>query len=306
MACSRRERDLVEVAVVAMRRERVRERGDEPGLGRADRSPAPTTGRGSGAFRPGDRSAARSARPGGRRRGSAGRSSPSAASRPGRRPPRRSRSRRAGAAGRDPSTADRAARGRRRPGSTPPGGDPIARPRAPPGRGSARSSATTNRSPRSPSTATGTSRPASMSSARTRGAIRRVARSRRPTAPGCPRRRAGRAPRYRARSRWSCCSSLGAALGEDLGREQPLGEVVDAEVALAPGDAERADLGERLEDRPHLVRRAPVPVDRLARPDVPRLERALVADPLEELLDERRVVVERAAPRGAGAIRSQM
>ncbi len=57
-------------------------------------------------------------------------------------------------------------------------------------------------------------------------------------------------------------------LREELRREQPLDQVVHALVAFAPGDAEHAGLGERLEDRPDLVRRPPVPVDRLARPDV--------------------------------------
>jgi hypothetical protein len=56
--------------------------------------------------------------------------------------------------------------------------------------------------------------------------------------------------------------------GEQVGREQPLRKVVDAAVPLAPRDPEDSRLGQRLEDRPDLVRRAPVPVDRLARLDV--------------------------------------
>src|SRR4029453_1548873 len=52
------------------------------------------------------------------------------------------------------------------------------------------------------------------------------------------------------------------AVGEELRREQSLDEVVDPLVAVAPGDAQDPGLAERLEDRPDLIRRAPVPVDR--------------------------------------------
>jgi hypothetical protein len=83
--------------------------------------------------------------------------------------------------------------------------------------------------------------------------------------------------------------------GEQVGREQPLRQVVDAAVPLAPRDPQDSGLGQRLEDRPDLVRRAPVPVDRLARLDVRGGQRAVLADPADELLDERGVLVERAA-----------
>ena len=84
-------------------------------------------------------------------------------------------------------------------------------------------------------------------------------------------------------------------LGEELGWEQSLDQVVDPAVSLAPGDPEDPGLGERLEDRPDLVRRAPVPVDRGAGREVGRGEMAVGPDPLEELLDERGVLVEDAA-----------
>ena len=94
------------------------------------------------------------------------------------------------------------------------------------------------------------------------------------------------------------------ALGQQLGGEEPLGQVVDAAVAVAPGEAQDPGLGQRLEDRPDLVGRAPVPVDRRARLDVGRRQRAVAPDPLEQLLDERRVLVE-AAPACSTRLRSQ-
>ena len=86
---------------------------------------------------------------------------------------------------------------------------------------------------------------------------------------------------------------LGRALGEERGRKEPLGQVVDAPVALAPGERQDAGLRQRLEDRPDLVGRAPVPVDRRAWLDVGRRQRSLAPDPVEELLDEVGVLVER-------------
>src|SRR5215212_6315614 len=125
-----------------------------------------------------------------------------------------------------------------------------------------------------------------------RGSIRRVARSADPEllvpgsaqqpVPAIPREESVLALRFH-----------GAALGKDVRREEPLGEVVDPEIALAPDDAEDARLGQALEDRPDLVGGAPVPVDRLARAHVARQERTPVADPAEQLLDEWRVRIER-------------
>ena len=91
------------------------------------------------------------------------------------------------------------------------------------------------------------------------------------------------------------CVELRRPLGEEVGREQPLDQVVDPAVAVPPCDPEDPGLGERLEDRAHLVRRAPVPVDRGAGRDVGRRQVPVRPDPLEELLDERRVLVEDAA-----------
>ncbi len=83
-------------------------------------------------------------------------------------------------------------------------------------------------------------------------------------------------------------------LGEEVGREQSLDQVVDPAVALAPGDPEDPRLGESLEDRPDLVRRAPVPVDLRARGNLGRRQMPVGSDPLEELSDERGVLVEDA------------
>ena len=89
---------------------------------------------------------------------------------------------------------------------------------------------------------------------------------------------------------------LRAPLREQLGREQALREVVQAPVAVAAGDPEHARKRQRLEDRADLVRRAPVPVDRLAHLDVSGRQRPLLPDPLEQLGDELGVVVELAVP----------
>ena len=70
-------------------------------------------------------------------------------------------------------------------------------------------------------------------------------------------------------------------LCEELDREQPLGEVVEALVAVAPGDAQDAGLGKRLEDRAHLIGRPPVPVDGRTRLDIGCAHWAVRADPLE-------------------------
>ncbi len=83
---------------------------------------------------------------------------------------------------------------------------------------------------------------------------------------------------------------------EELGWVEALGQVVDAPIAVAPGDAEDAGFGERLEQGPDRVRRAPVPVDGGPRLEVGRGQGAVLADPIEQLLDERGVLVERAAP----------
>ena len=73
---------------------------------------------------------------------------------------------------------------------------------------------------------------------------------------------------------------------EDVGREQPLEEVVVAAVALAPREAEHAGDGVRLEHGAHGVRRHSEPVGR--RPalalEVERRQRPLRADPLEHAL----------------------
>ncbi len=87
----------------------------------------------------------------------------------------------------------------------------------------------------------------------------------------------------------------GHPAGQQLRGEQPLGQVVDAAVALAARDREDAGLGQGLQQRPDLVRRSPVPVDRRPRLDVGRRQRPVLADPLQQLLDQRRVLVERLA-----------
>ncbi len=87
---------------------------------------------------------------------------------------------------------------------------------------------------------------------------------------------------------------LRAALGQQVGREQPLDQVVDAPVAVASGQPQDPGLGERLEHRANGVRRAPVPVDGRARFDVGRGQRPVSSDPVQQLLDQRGVLVERA------------
>ena len=88
---------------------------------------------------------------------------------------------------------------------------------------------------------------------------------------------------------------LRGTLREKGGRKQALGEVVDTPVALPPGDREDTGLGERLQQRPHRVRRAPVPVD--GGPGLMSVERQgpALADPREQLLHEGGVLVERPA-----------
>ncbi len=83
------------------------------------------------------------------------------------------------------------------------------------------------------------------------------------------------------------------ALREEVRREEPFDEVVDPTVPVPPGQAQDPRLGQRLEDRADLVRRAPVPVDRGARLDVGRGQGTVAPDPVEQLLDERGVDVER-------------
>ena len=72
---------------------------------------------------------------------------------------------------------------------------------------------------------------------------------------------------------------------KQVGRQQPLEEVVVAAVAVAPRKAEHARDRIRLEDGAHRVRRDPEPVGRLPlRPlEVERRPRPLDADPLEHL-----------------------
>ena len=82
---------------------------------------------------------------------------------------------------------------------------------------------------------------------------------------------------------------------EQRRREQPLHEVVDPPVAVPAGQAEDPRLGERLQDGADRVGRAPVPVDGGPRFEIGGRERPVAADPLQELFDERRVLVERPA-----------
>ena len=81
---------------------------------------------------------------------------------------------------------------------------------------------------------------------------------------------------------------------EDLRREQSLDEVVDPAVAVASGEPEDPRLRQRLEERPDLIGRTPVPVDRRLWSDVLRGHRTRRPDPVHELLDEGRMLVERA------------
>ena len=80
--------------------------------------------------------------------------------------------------------------------------------------------------------------------------------------------------------------------GQELRREEPLREVVDAAVALAAGDRQDAGLAQRLQDRADLVGGAPVPVDGRTRLNVRGAQRAALADPLQQLLDQWGMLVE--------------
>ena len=96
--------------------------------------------------------------------------------------------------------------------------------------------------------------------------------------------------------------ALGDALGEEVGREEPLGEVVEAAVARRAGRSRgcpaSASASRTARD---LVRRAPVPVDRLAAVEVGGRDRPVAPDPLEELLDVVAVLVERRSASWARA-----
>ena len=249
---------------------------------RAGRTRPPTRGRGRALRAWNARSAARCARRTGRRRGAAGRSSPSAAWRPARRPPTgsrtpksersRSRSQASGSSGARNVTD----------GGAPPGGRPSATSRSACARRGS-SSVTTWWTPRMPSTRPGGARRA-----------RRAPRGGGPRGCGDPAWRvrpagaqeelglavAPRSPwaRYRLSSRWRHLLALGLAFREQVGREEALGEVVDAPVALAPRDAEDPGLGQRLEDGPRLTS---VPSTSRSRPvgSSPSREGAVAPDP---------------------------
>ena len=83
--------------------------------------------------------------------------------------------------------------------------------------------------------------------------------------------------------------------GEQLGREQPFEEVVVADVAVAPGEADRARDGVRLEHGANGVLRHPEPV--LRRAALPlefgRGQRPVRPDPLEHALGDCGVIGER-------------
>ena len=85
-------------------------------------------------------------------------------------------------------------------------------------------------------------------------------------------------------------------LAQDVGRQQPLEEVVVAAVALAPREPDHAGDGVRLEHGAHDVRRQPEPVG--LRPagalEVERRERAVGADPLEHPLSDLVIVRDHA------------
>ena len=89
--------------------------------------------------------------------------------------------------------------------------------------------------------------------------------------------------------------TLRRPLRQQAGGKQPLRQVVDTAVPLAAHDRDDPGLRQRLEQRADLVGGPPVPVDRLAGCDVGGRERSLVPHPPEELLDQRRVLVERLA-----------
>ena len=87
--------------------------------------------------------------------------------------------------------------------------------------------------------------------------------------------------------------ALGSPLGEQRRGEEALDEVVHPPVPVAPGETQDPCLGECLQDGPHLVGGPPVPVDRRPRLQVRRRQRAVPPDPVEQLLHEGGVYVER-------------
>ena len=128
---------------------------------------------------------------------------------------------------------------------------------------SATSSATTNRLPRIPSISTGTSAPSSTSSECSALRTSRVGDARECAAgAACAEQAVGAVagellvPELLA---------LGHLLREQLGRQQPLDDVVIADVAVAPREPDHAGDGVRLEDRAHRVLGHPEPVLRRGR-----------------------------------------
>ena len=83
-------------------------------------------------------------------------------------------------------------------------------------------------------------------------------------------------------------------VGEQAGREEPLGQVVVTAVAMASHKPQDTRLRQSLQQRPHRVRRPPVPRDRRSGFEVDRAERPLGGDPAEQAVDERGVLDEDA------------
>ena len=161
----------------------------------------------------------------------------------------------------------------------------------------------TNRLPRIPSTAIGTSSPRSTSSAwsdlRTSGLAMRANVPPAPPAPSRP---------WAGGGRVACAAAARArgSSGRAARRQEPLDEVVVAAVAVAAREPDHAGDRVRLEHRAHGVLGQAEPVLRRAALllEVGGGKRAFGADPLEHLLGDRGVLLQRgrveARPLAAG------
>ena len=153
----------------------------------------------------------------------------------------------------------------------------------------------TNRSPRTPSTATGTSSPArGVPRAAPRATGRRSPSwARTARHPATVRRTrcgpASRAPDTSRGAGGSRCSRGIGPVRQQFSREEALHEVVVAAVALPSGEPEDARHCQCFQDCPHLVGRSPEPLDGRPGLEVDRTQCALAPDALQDLVDERLV-----------------
>ena len=85
----------------------------------------------------------------------------------------------------------------------------------------------------------------------------------------------------------------GQARLQQLGRKQPLDQVVDSPVAVAAHQPKHAGQGERFEDRADLIGWTPEPIDGFSRLDVGGGQRSVALYAIQQLPDQCRVLLER-------------